>query len=64
MNTDLLPQPTGASDHPGPEHDGHPALQALTARVDTDQADVPDPATDDSAIDEREWYPPPGTPCM
>jgi len=59
MTTNLLPQPTVGND--GPENDEHPALEAPTARADTDPADPP---TDDPAIDEREWYPPPGTPCM
>jgi hypothetical protein len=64
MDIDLLPQPTVASDHPGPEHDGRPALQASTARVGTDQAGMADPVMGDSPVDEREWYPPPGSPCM
>jgi hypothetical protein len=62
MTTNLLPQPTVGNDRP--ENDEHLALEAPTARADTDPAGVADPPTDDPAIDEREWYPPPGTPCM
>jgi hypothetical protein len=63
MDTNLLPQYPARSDHAGRDND-HLALETPTARVDTEPASEPDAAADGSAMDEPEWYPPPGTPCM
>ena len=63
MNTRLLPRHPVNSDQPGREYDAL-ALETPTAPADTQPAGEAGPAVDDSAPDEREWYPPPHAPCM
>jgi hypothetical protein len=63
MTTNLLSPPTTGSDRPRPENDeGQPEVPPT--RVDADPAGIADSTMGDPAIDEREWYPPPDSPCM
>lgn len=63
MTTNLLPPPTTGSDRPRPDNDER-QLEVPSTRTDADPASTADSTMDDPAVDEREWYPPPGAPCM
>jgi hypothetical protein len=57
MAINLLPREPAAPDDAETQDD---PLARVTPAALTDA----DPAADDRAIEEREWYPPPDAPCM